>query len=287
MKNCKFCSILNEKNNQFIIYEDDFVLAFLSDDFYGHTIVISKKHYESVETCDNSTLARLIELCKKIGNHYVNDCGFDGFDILSFNGKFAEQKVPHVSFEIIPRKQGDNLVLYPTFPENHLNLHDDNLKIQIEEIKPTFDDKDYVIVYTDGACSGNPGVGGWASILSFNGKEKVISGGEKLTTNNRMELLAVIHGLKNIKNHSKVKVFSDSAYVVNAFNQNWISSWQKNNWKTSGNSEVLNKDLWQTLLELTNSLHVEFIKVKGHSDNVYNNRCDALAREEISKISKN
>lgn len=140
-----------------------------------------------------------------------------------------------------------------------------------------------VTIYTDGACSGNPGPGGWGAILMYKDKKKEISGGNPETTNNIMELTAVIEGLKMLKFPCKVSLYSDSAYVVNAFEQKWIYGWMKNGWKTSGKTPVKNKELWQQLYSLTKEHEVTFIKVKGHSDNEYNNRCDELARNEISK----
>lgn len=140
-----------------------------------------------------------------------------------------------------------------------------------------------VTIYTDGACSGNPGPGGYAAILIAGGYEKELSGGEKSTTNNRMELMAVIKGLEALKCRCNVSIYSDSAYVVNAFNNNWIYSWQKNNWINSAKSPVANRDLWEKLLELKGKHNVTFIKVKGHSDNEYNNRCDKLAVMESDK----
>lgn len=141
-----------------------------------------------------------------------------------------------------------------------------------------------VIIYTDGACSGNPGPGGWGAILMYKDNKKEISGGRKDTTNNVMELTAVIEGLKMLKFPCDVEVYSDSAYVVNAFNQKWINSWIKNNWKTSGKEPVKNKEIWQELYELTKIHNVKFIKVKGHSDNEFNNRCDEMAREAIKNL---
>ena len=141
-----------------------------------------------------------------------------------------------------------------------------------------------VIIYTDGACSGNPGPGGWGAILMCKDYKKEISGGKKETTNNIMELTAVIEALKLLKYPCNVNLYSDSAYVVNAFLQNWILNWQKNNWKTSGKSEVKNKELWQELIELTQIHNVTFHKVKGHADNEYNNRCDELARNAIDSL---
>jgi len=143
---------------------------------------------------------------------------------------------------------------------------------------------DEVIIYTDGACSGNPGPGGWGSILMYKGNKKEISGGKTDTTNNVMELTAVIEGLKLLKFPCKVKLYSDSAYVVNAFTQKWIYGWLKNGWKNSNKEPVKNKELWQELYDLTKVHEVEFIKVKGHSDNEYNNRCDELARNAITTL---
>ena len=140
-----------------------------------------------------------------------------------------------------------------------------------------------VVIYTDGACSGNPGPGGWGAILMYKGIKKEISGGNKQTTNNIMELTAVIEGLKMLKFPCEVDLYSDSAYVVNAFEQKWIFGWLKNNWKTAGKDPVKNKELWQELYDLTKIHTVNFIKVKGHSDNEFNNRCDELARAEIEK----
>jgi len=134
-----------------------------------------------------------------------------------------------------------------------------------------------VVVYTDGACSGNPGPGGWAALLLFGEHKKELSGGEKKTTNNRMEIQAVIEALKALKEPCAVKVHSDSAYVVNCFQQGWYKSWIKNGWKNSKKQPVENQDLWKELLSLMEKHHVAYIKVKGHADNEYNNRCDELA----------
>lgn len=141
-----------------------------------------------------------------------------------------------------------------------------------------------VTLYTDGACSGNPGPGGYAAILIHGSREKVISGGDKETTNNRMELLGVISGLEALKEPCEVEIFSDSAYVVNAFNEDWITFWIMNNWRTKGKKEVLNVDLWKRLVELLQIHKVIWNKVKGHADNELNNRCDQIARNEIEKL---
>lgn len=138
-----------------------------------------------------------------------------------------------------------------------------------------------VTIYTDGACSGNPGPGGWGAILMCDGTKKEISGAKQNTTNNVMEITAVLEALKMLKFPCEVQVFSDSAYVVNAFKQKWINNWQKNNWKTASKEPVKNRELWEELYELTKKHNVEFIKVKGHSDNEFNNRCDFLATTAI------
>lgn len=143
---------------------------------------------------------------------------------------------------------------------------------------------DEVVIYTDGACSGNPGPGGWGAILMYQGNKKEISGAQDNTTNNVMELTAVIEALKLLKHPCHVKLYSDSAYVVNAFLQKWIINWQKNSWKTADKKDVKNKELWQALVELTTIHQVRFIKVKGHADNEFNNRCDELARQAIKSL---
>ena len=141
-----------------------------------------------------------------------------------------------------------------------------------------------VVIYTDGACSGNPGPGGYGSILMYKDTKKEISGGSKETTNNIMEITAVIEALKLLKFPCEVEVYSDSAYVVNAFLQGWLENWKKNNWRTAGKDPVKNKELWQELDSLCSIHKVKFIKVKGHSDNEFNNRCDELARNAINNL---
>ena len=140
-----------------------------------------------------------------------------------------------------------------------------------------------VDLYTDGACSGNPGKGGYGGILIYNGIEKEYSGYAESTTNNRMELTAVIMGIKMLKEPVELNIYSDSAYTVNAFQLGWIDSWILNGWRNANKKPVQNIDLWQELLELIKPHKITWIKVKGHADNVYNNRCDKLATGEISK----
>ena len=141
-----------------------------------------------------------------------------------------------------------------------------------------------VLIYTDGACSGNPGPGGWGAILFYEENKKEICGNSLNTTNNIMELTAVIEALKLLKFECEVELYSDSAYVVNAFDKGWIYNWRKNNWKTSGKDDVKNKELWEELYRLTQIHNVKFIKVKGHSDNEFNNRCDELATNAIKTL---
>ncbi len=142
-----------------------------------------------------------------------------------------------------------------------------------------------VKIYTDGACSGNPGPGGYAAILIYNGIEKEISGGDRDTTNNKMELTAVIKGLEMLKEKCIVTIYSDSAYIVNSIQNGWIYSWKKNNWIKSDKTKVKNIDLWEKLLKQMDFHEVSFIKVKGHSDNEYNNRCDRLAVMQRDKMA--
>lgn len=141
-----------------------------------------------------------------------------------------------------------------------------------------------VIIYTDGACSGNPGPGGWGAILMYKDTKKEISGGKKDTTNNVMELTAALEALKLLKFPCEVELYSDSAYLVNGFNQGWIYGWQKNRWKNSSKEPVKNKEIWEDIYKMTQKHKVKFIKVKGHSDNEFNNRCDEMARNAIKML---
>ena len=148
--------------------------------------------------------------------------------------------------------------------------------------------KKKVLIYTDGACSGNPGPGGWGAILSFQGKTKELSGHMPNTTNNRMELFAVISALGALKEPCMVEVYSDSTYVVNAFKADWIGNWQTNGWQTSAKKPVENSDLWKLLLQTIKMKkhEVTFHKVKGHSDHPENNRCDELATGAIREYRR-
>lgn len=138
-------------------------------------------------------------------------------------------------------------------------------------------------IYTDGACSGNPGPGGWGAVLVYNSVEKELSGSEKETTNNRMELTAVIESLKALKEPCEVTLTTDSKYVCDAINKQWIFSWKKNNWRKADKKPALNIDLWEQLLALLDIHKVEFVWVKGHNGHKYNEICDKLAVEEYQK----
>lgn len=144
-----------------------------------------------------------------------------------------------------------------------------------------------IIIYTDGACSGNPGPGGWGAVLLYQDSRKELSGFEEQTTNQRMELTAVMEALKALKvTNWKVTVYSDSAYLVNAFKQNWLANWQRNGWKNSKKEPVANQDLWKQLIDLTGKNVVDIQKVKGHDGVELNERCDELARAAIKDNSR-
>ena len=140
-----------------------------------------------------------------------------------------------------------------------------------------------VKIYTDGACSGNPGPGGWGTVLIYQGTEKELSGGEALTTNNRMELMAVISGLDALKETCAVTIYSDSRYIVDAINLGWAKKWKANGWKRNKKDAAKNPELWARLLEQIDHHETTFIWVKGHAENEYNNRCDLLAVAESKK----
>ncbi len=141
-----------------------------------------------------------------------------------------------------------------------------------------------VEIYTDGACSGNPGPGGWGAILRCNGVEKILSGGEESTTNNRMELSGVIAALRALKEPCRVELYSDSKYVIDALEKGWATGWRSRGWIKADRKPALNRDLWEELLELTARHQMQYHWVKGHADNPFNNRCDALAVQEREKF---
>ena len=142
------------------------------------------------------------------------------------------------------------------------------------------------VIYTDGACSGNPGAGGWAAVLRYGEHTKEIAGGELHTTNQRMELTAAIRALEALKRPCRVRLHSDSAYLVNAFHENWFARWQTNGWRNAKGDPVENRDLWERLLQLNKVHDVEWIKVQGHADDELNNLCDRLARDQVKRLKE-
>lgn len=173
----------------------------------------------------------------------------------------AKGAVPVLPYVVIPAQVSYNIYIdYGTETENN-----------------TMTEKKEVQLFTDGACSGNPGPGGWGAILRYKGQEKELSGGEPMTTNNRMELLAAIEGLSALKQPCRVTLTSDSKYLVDAVTKGWVYGWQKKGWKKSDNSPALNVDLWERLLPLLKYHEVEFVWVKGHAGHPENERCDRLA----------
>jgi ribonuclease HI len=141
-----------------------------------------------------------------------------------------------------------------------------------------------VDIYTDGACSGNPGPGGWAALLQFKGQSKEISGADADTTNNRMEMMAVIRALSELKRPCHVRLHSDSALIINTMTKGWIENWQRTGWRKADKKPVENKDLWEAMLDAMKNHRVEWIKVKGHADDERNNRVDALAVAAIKTL---
>lgn len=145
----------------------------------------------------------------------------------------------------------------------------------------------YIELFTDGACSGNPGPGGWGVVLRYNGHEKELSGGDQNTTNNRMELTAAIEGLKALKEKCEVRLITDSKYVADGITKGWAESWRKNNWRKPDKKPALNPDLWEKLLDLMKEHEVTIKWVKGHAGHPENERCDQLAVAYYKKLQEN
>ena len=194
----------------------------------------------------------------------------------------AVMKNAGMTFEGVLRKAGD-------FNNTHERYDIALYSILYEEInlEENLNKTHKVVIYTDGACSGNPGVGGWGAVLFHGNAKKEISGYAENTTNNQMELTAAIMALEKLKVPCDVELYSDSAYLINAFNEGWITSWQMNGFKNANKKPVANVELWQQLIEFNNIHKIKWIKVKGHADNEYNNRCDELATGEIAKHQNN
>ena len=142
----------------------------------------------------------------------------------------------------------------------------------------------HITVYTDGACSGNPGPGGWAALLLYGTTERVLTGAEPLTTNNRMELMAALEALRALRERCRVTLHTDSTYLQKAFTEGWLTRWQRNGWKTAAKKPVENRDLWEALLAEAARHDVQWVKVKGHADDALNNRVDGLAVAAIREM---
>lgn len=220
---------------------------------------------------------------KVIGHYIVDFCIMDSSLIIELDGSqhFEEAGIDYdekrdaylrsQGFEVLRFHNGEIAEHFPEVCES-IRLHMKGLTMKS------------VILYTDGACSGNPGPGGWAAILRYGSAEKVLSGGEAMTTNNRMELLGVIAGLECLKESCAVALYSDSQYICNALNNGWLRDWKKRGWKRR-DGEVKNLELWQRLDALLQRHSVEAHWVKGHAENEYNNRCDALAVAERERFA--
>lgn len=287
-KNCIFCQIVNKKIHGYIVAENEYAIAFLDNscDAYGHTLVVPKIHFDNIMNCEDDYLDGMNKLVKIVARHYIKNCGFTGVNIYNNSGESAGQTVSHFHIHIVPRKEGDDVELKLIGEKKELDMESICKELSIRETKVDNTQDGSVVLYTDGACSGNPGIGGYCAILTFDGKEKVVSGGERETTNNRMELLGIIKGLQALKRGCKVDVYSDSAYVINTFENDWIGYWICHNWRTTSKTEVQNVDLWKQLLKETERHQITWNKVKGHADVELNNRCDSIAREEVRKIKE-
>ncbi len=290
MKNdCIFCGIIAGKLPCHKIYEDDFVLAFLdtANDVDGHILVVPKEHTSSFVSCSDKFLSAVTKVAKKISENLLKK-GYTGVNILSNVNEDAGQAIMHFHMHIYPRKKDDKALIINTYNNDKKTLDEVEaiLKLECKVVdKHEIHAGEDVILYTDGACSGNPGRGGYCAILQSLGKEKIVSGGEKDTTNNRMELMAVIKGLGTLKKPSIVEIYSDSAYVVNAFLEGWIDKWRLNDYYSSGGKPIANKELWIELDNLVSKHTVTFHKVKGHADVELNGRCDEIAKLEASKFN--
>ena len=187
-----------------------------------------------------------------------------------------------MTFEGILRKAGTNNFHSRCDLATYSILYEEiDLEDTPKETKPQ-----KVVIYTDGACSGNPGAGGWGAILFYKDTKKEISGYNENTTNNQMELTAAIMALDKLKEPCEIDLYSDSAYLINAFNEDWITKWQLNGFRNANKKPVQNIEMWQKLIEFNNTHKINWIKVKGHADNEFNNRCDQLATGEIAKNQK-
>lgn len=278
----------------FSLEETDFIVNLFKS--LGEVLLTEESKMNAVTGISGSGPAYVYLFIKGLIEAGVNQgLSYDEAKILATNtvigsGEMVKRNPERAIDELINAvcsKGGTTIEAVNSFNDNKfLNIIDQAVMACVERAKELGGEKitpKEVMIYTDGACSGNPGVGGWSAILISGDKKKEISGGESLTTNNRMELIGVISGLKALKKPCEVKLYTDSQYVCDAINKDWISSWKNTGWINASKNEVKNVDLWKELLALLSVHKVEFIKVKGHADNEYNNRCDFLAREECKK----
>ena len=240
--------------------------------YFGFLTSSLLKFFEWLEK-HNFNLKKEIKLVLVAKNEVVS---LDNYFKLVKTGIGLKLRVQHI-FKLPQNSLAESIDF-----ENELTNLKNSLNAKTEQFSAS---KNRVTIYTDGACSGNPGKGGWGAILISGDREKEFSGYEENTTNNKMELTAVIKALEALKQICEVELYSDSAYVVNAINNDWLGAWKNNNWLGADKKPVKNQELWEQLDELISKHSVHFNKVKGHSDNEYNNRCDKLATGEISKHS--
>lgn len=220
-------------------------------------------------------LKGMFKFIKKSGFAKRIICQHDTLNVKSGN----VMKRAGMTFEGVLRKAGEKNNTHSRYDLAQYSILDEEIDLCESKTK--------VVIYTDGACSGNPGLGGWGAVLFHGNTMKEISGFAENTTNNQMELTAAIMALDKLKVACEVDLYSDSAYLINAFNEGWITSWQMNGFKNANKKPVANVELWQKLIEFNNTHKIKWIKVKGHADNQYNNRCDELATEEIAKHQGN
>ena len=278
LDNTKAISLEKANNIELFSNYNTDIYIFSSTKYY----FISNELFSFVEFCVKNNLTLKLNVILFIEKNETIDIISNWFNKASLNYNLSFNIVSQ-----IPKDKWKNnldLIISSIHLKKQLSFNFENSdnKILTEEEKLALI-KNSVTIYTDGACSGNPGAGGYGAILIHGEKRKEISGFDPLTTNNKMEMMAVIKALSMLKQRCNVELYSDSAYVVNAINLNWLENWKKNGWKSSDKKEVKNIELWKELDSLISYHNVKFIKVKGHSDNELNNRCDELATSEIAR----
>ena len=268
-------SVFASSESKFVELDDFDDVEYQNNPEIDGVIVIAKIEHNFVSKDMFKFVKHLLK------NHVKNQIKVVFIENIEDNAKIA--------IDWLARLKNDNLLNVNVLGEfNRANLSEEiEILTKLNSKQPVVLEQkltdNNVTIYTDGACSGNPGAGGWGAVLMHGDHKKEISGFEKETTNNRMELTAVIVALSSLKQPCNVELFSDSAYVVNAIKQGWLENWKNNGWLGSDKKQVKNIELWQKLDDLMQTHKVNFNKVKGHADNEFNNRCDALATGEISK----